>query len=124
MGEPFFGVDIAGLINENVSPGLPTIATITHRTQGTRTPGQLSGGTNPTTLVAQAKVVVGDYKAHQIDGTLIKQGDRKILVIAESMTVAFDPSTSDRIDVEGATYFVVQVGRDPARATFSCQVRA
>ena len=55
MGELFFGVDIAGAINENVSPGLPTVGTLTKRIVGTRTPGQLTDGTQPTAQVATAR---------------------------------------------------------------------
>lgn len=124
MGELFFGVDIAGLVNENISPGLPTTVTLTQRTPGVRTPGQLTGGTNPTGQTATAKAVVSDYRAGQIDGTLILAGDRKVLIIAESMSVPLVPSAGDRITAEGATYFIVRVGRDPAGATYACQVRA
>lgn len=123
MGELFFGVDIAGTINENVSPGLPTVATLTKRITGTRTPGALTDGTQPTTQTATGKVVVSDYCAGQIDGTLIKAGDRKVLFIAESMSPVLVPEAGDRVTVEGATYFIVSVGRDPAVATYACQVR-
>jgi len=124
MGELFFGVDIAGLVNENIAPGLPTVATLTQRIPGTRTPGQLTDGTQPTTQTATFKAVVSDYRAGQIDGTLIQKGDRKVLLIAESGSAALVPSSGDRITVEGATYFIVSVGRDPAVATYSCQVRS
>lgn len=123
MGELFFGVDIAGEINANVSPGLPTTATLTKRTPGTRTPGQLTDGTQPTGTSATFKCVVSDYRAGQIDGTLIQTGDRKVLLIAESGSASLAPAAGDRLAVEGATYFVVSVGRDPAAATYACQVR-
>jgi len=67
---------------------------------------------------------VSDYRAGQIDGTLIQKGDRKVLLIAESGSAALVPSSGDRITVEGATYFIVSVGRDPAVATYPCQVRS
>lgn len=127
MGELFFGVDVAGVINENISPGLPTTATIRKRVPGVRTPGALTGGTNPTELSATAKCVVGRYSAHLIDGTRIKEDDRRVTLIAESMvfaTTAFVPESDTLIDVEGKTYNVLSVGRDPAGATYSCHCRA
>ena len=127
MGELFFGVDIAGIVNETISPGLPTVATIRKRITGTRTTGQLTGGTNPTILTATGKVVVGGYAAHLIDGTRIKQDDRRVTIIWESVvfaTVPFVPETDTMIDVEGKTYNVLSAKRDPAAATYACHCRA
>ena len=65
--------------------------------------------------------VVIDYKDYRIDGTVIKRGDRQVMVIANTLSVV--PVSGDKITAQGAIYFVVNVSRDPATATWTLQVR-
>ena len=64
---------------------------------------------------------VADYNEYQINGKNIQVGARKILIIANTLSVV--PLPDDRITAQGETYQIIQVVRDPATATYLCQVR-
>lgn len=116
-----FGKDIAGIIGNKLGKHLLD-GTLTHTTPGIRTPGSLTAGTNPTTATSTFKGIISDYKEREIDGTLVQQGDRKVLILAATLTPAVVPEVGDRVSLEGDTFEVKRVSRDPAAATFTCQV--
>jgi hypothetical protein len=118
-----FGIDIAGIVNEAMGSGLPVV-TLVKVTAGVRVDGSLTGGTNPTTNQFPARGFVDDYKDAAIDGTLIKRGDRKVLVLGASIAGSQVPTQGDKLIAESRTYEVVDVKRDPASATYECQCRA
>lgn len=122
-GNKLFGVDIAGLINQEVGPGVLDL-TLIKVTPGTRTGGQLTGGTNPTTASTAGKGFIDDYQDRQIDETVIRRGDRRVLIVGNSLSGgSVIPAAGDQVTIEGATYEIVNVARDPAAATYTCQVR-
>lgn len=58
-----------------------------------------------------------------VDGTLIRATDVRVMIIAGSLDV--EPTTSDRVTVNGVTYAViVSVKRDPAGALWELQARS
>jgi hypothetical protein len=120
-----FGLDIAGIVESAISAAgglLP--ATLIVVTPGTRTPGSVSAGTNPTSTDYACKGLVSDYAVGQIDNTLVQQGDRKVLLIARSIGGgAVEPKPSDRVTIESRTYTVIAVTRDAAAAAYHLQVR-
>lgn len=121
----FLGVDIAKLVDKNLSSKLNP-ATLQKKTEGTRSTANLAGGTQPTTADFDARGFVAEYKEHQIDETLIHKGDRRVVLIANSIVGFTVPEPGDRIIIEGSTY-VIQgngVSRDPASATYTCHCRA
>lgn len=61
------------------------------------------------------------FDAHDIDGTLILQTDRKAFIILSSLDMT--PSTSDRLVVSGVTYTIINVQRDPASTCWVLQAR-
>jgi hypothetical protein len=65
---------------------------------------------------------VDDYAAHDVDGTLILQSDRKAFVLCSSLDIT--PSTSDRLVAQSKTYTIASVQRDPASACWVVQARA
>ena len=117
-----FGIDIAGLVGKQLGKSLLPL-TLTKVTAGTPTAGSLTGGSNPTTADSAARGILDDYRAVQIDGELIQRGDRKVLILGATITPAVVPEPGDRVTIEGATFNVVRVERDPAAATYTCQVR-
>lgn len=118
-----FGIDIAGLANQHISPGLLK-ATLTASTPGTRTSGSLTSGTQPTESTSTGRGVVTKYKDSQIDGTLVKVGDRKVLLITKSFNTIINPKAGDKVTIDEQTYSIVNdVTRDPASATYTCQCR-
>jgi hypothetical protein len=120
-----FGIDMAGVINEAMGADLLP-ATLTRPVPGTRAGGSLSGGetVGATSTAYPCRGYCENYRTREIDGTLVRVGDRKIMLLGGSLPDAIDPQPGDLIAIEGATWRVVNgVERDPAAATFICQGR-
>lgn len=118
-----FGIDIAGLIADAMGDDLIP-GTLTKVTPGTRDPAALAGGTRPSSRSYQFSGIVEDYRDSQIDGTNIVRGDRRVLILAGTLQRGIRPEGSDKVKIEGVEYYIVGVpARDPATATYSCQVR-
>ena len=92
-------------------------ATLTHQT--------VTGGDgyDPTTTTADyaCKGIVDEYSAFDIANSLAQFNDRKILVLATSLSVT--PKPDDTITIRGVTYRVVNVSTDPALAVWVLQGR-
>lgn len=116
-----FGIDIAGIIAQEIGPGVLD-ATLIVVTPGTRSTNS-TAGTNPTTVSISGKGFIEDYEDNQIDGTLVKKGDRRITLIANTFAGLPVPKSNDKIEIENATYTIQRVKRDPAAATYTCQSR-
>ncbi|MBA3421660.1 MAG: hypothetical protein H0U12_07175 [Thermoleophilaceae bacterium] len=99
-------------------------ATLTKLSVGTRMPGVVTAGTNPTSIDYKARGIVTDYRADQVDGTLIQKNDRQVRLVGATIAGGQVPVPSDKVTIEGATYTVIYVSRDPAAAMYVCQVRA
>lgn len=119
-----FGEDIAGKLYQGLRDKVFDII-LTKIEPGTRTPGSLTGGTNPTETDHTVKGFVDEYQDKHIDGTLIKRGDRKVIILGGSLPSGTVPEPSDQLTAEGETRTIVENGvkRDPAGATYICQVR-
>ncbi len=117
----FFGVDIAGLIAENTA-GQLVAGTMTSIAVGTR-PGDVTAGRTQVPTVHDVQGFFDDYKDYEIDGTTIKAGDRRIVLIGNLIKPAIVPVSNWDITLEGDTYRIVTVNRDPAAATYTCHVR-
>ena len=122
----FHGVDVAKVLNRELGGGMrdPVFAvTLTHYTEGTRTTGALTAGTNPTSTTHTATGFEDDYADGQIDGTLVKQGDRIVTILGASLSPATVPEAGDEVSINGRAYRVIRVARDPLQATYECQAR-
>lgn len=117
-----FGVDVAREVGRATRRQLLRIKLI-KVTATTRTPTNLAGGRNPTRRPYTCDGIVEDYDEKQIDGTLVKVGDRQFLLIADSLPSSVRPAQSDEIEHQGVTYSLMRVRSDPAEATFTCQGR-
>lgn len=119
-----FNVDIAGIVHRSMSAGLLP-ATLTKRTIGTRTPGDLTSGTNPTTTTYAARGVVTDYTDGEMQNSPVRIGARRILLIAKSIAGGAAPVPGDSVTIEGSTYKIDDRGvvRDPASASYECRAR-
>jgi hypothetical protein len=128
MGNPLFGVNISKLIKDNVGTGVLD-ATLTKSTPGARTPGQLTGGTNPTEASFACKGFIDTQAAKFMNGTLVRAGFKVVVLIGDTIDggdPASAPSPGDRILIEGTTYIIPEGGtidRDPAAATYICEVQ-
>jgi len=117
-----FGVDIAKEISDAMGSGLLvaklTKVTITNPTSTNTTEGGF------TEKSYSCKGVISDYADSQVTGTVIQKGDRRVLLLGGSLPLSVVPDTGDFIEIEGSKFTIVLVSRDPAAATYSCQVRA
>jgi len=124
MGNKLFGVNISGLIKDNIGPGVLS-ATLTKSAPGTRTPGQLTGGTNPTSTSYPCKGFINNQAKADITGTLVADDAVTIILIGDTINNGSTVVESgDLITIEGKVYSVNVVDRDPAAATYTCQSKA
>jgi hypothetical protein len=78
------------------------------------------GFTNATTTDA-CKALVTDYTSYQ-RGTLgIPTNERKILMLASTLTTP--PAPGDAITIQGRAWSVIEVASDPANATYECRAK-
>lgn len=117
-----FGVDIAAAVGDALGDQLPEVR-LTRRTESTRTDGQLTGGKTVKEKNHNTVGIVEEYSEGQIDGEIVKMGDRKLLIIAANLPTGVVPQPGDRARTENVIYDVVAVKRDPAAATYTLQVR-
>jgi len=123
MGNHLFGKDIAGQIAKKLGPGLLPFTLIKVVT-GARDAMDPSAGPASTEVPRACRGILEDYRDSQFDGTTIKRGDRKALLLGDTIAGGAVPEPSDKLTAEGRTYIIVGVpARDPDAATYVCQVR-
>lgn len=124
MGNPLFGVNISKLIKDNIGSGVND-ATLIKVSIGTRTPGQLTGGTQPTSVSHACKGFLDVLTRDRVGLTLTEEGNVLIALIGDTIdggdTV---PTPGDKITILGTTYNIVIVNVDPAQAVYNCQSRS
>jgi hypothetical protein len=117
-----FGLDIAGLVAKAMGKGFLPVTLISQRPWD-RQAGSLSSGTNPTTTAHSARGILSDYSETSIDGTIIQTGDRKVLILGDTIRPPVVPKIGDMVFIEDFEGTIVNVNRDPAAATYTCQAR-
>lgn len=122
MGNPLFGIDISGLVNKNIGPGV-NAATLTKVTPGERLPGALTAGTRPTSADYACRAFVDPISRDQVDGTLVRDGDARVQIVGDSVAGGQVPQVGDKVTVLSKTYQIVAVEVDPALALYTCQGR-
>ena len=116
-----FGLDIKGIVADALSGQLVS-GTLTEVQVGVRAADSTEGR-------AQVAVdhafegIIDDYTDREIFGTSIEAGDRRVLIITGLLATAVVPEPNWRVTIEGSTYRVIAVKRDPAEATYTLQVR-
>ena len=123
MGNKLFGVDISGLVNANIGPGVND-ATLTKTIPGTRTPGQLSGGTQPTTTPHACKGFVDILNKNRLEGSLVRDTDVLVALVGDSIADGQVPAAGDRVTILSVEYNIIEVTVDPALAVYNCIGRA
>jgi hypothetical protein len=121
----FLGHNIAKIINDGLqAAGGVFDATLIKVSVGTRTPGSLTDGTNPTTVSHAAKGFIETRTERRLGGTLVAVGGKFVTLLGDSMPSGVEPAEGDRVTIEGSTYDVVEVvDRDPAGALFKLRVQ-
>lgn len=116
--------ELADIINDALEGAdLPFDLTLSRDVPGSTAPpySQWNPGP-PTTQTHACRGFVDDYRADQRDGTLIQLNDRKVVILAPSLSVV--PVPGDKITARGIEYTAVTVQADPALATYTCQARS
>lgn len=124
MGNELFGVDIAGIVADAMGGQLLPV-TVTRRVAAERDPDNLTGGTprQPATFVG-IEGFWEDFTRDPPPGVQLELGDRKAVLIGDSIPAGGHPLRGDEITIEGETLSVVQlISRDPAAAVFTYQCR-
>ena len=115
---PLFGVDIAAIVASAIGPGVLD-ATLNSITEGTRTPGSLTSGTQPTTASYACKGFMDSKNRRERSGQLVDDGDVIIMLIGNTISAgAIVPKLGDTITIESRTYRIGNLDRDPAAAIY------
>lgn len=112
-----FGLDIATILNDSITAAGGLLSgTLTRSTPGTRTPGDLSGGTNPTTTDHTFNGIV-ERRATRRAGELTEVVRPVVTILGASITIA--PDVNDVVVIDGETLNLVELmSRDPASAVY------
>ncbi len=121
MGK-FLGVDVAKILGQTFGSKVSSV-TLVKVVAWDRQAGQLTSGVNPTTQDYSARGFVEDYKDQFIDGTIIQRGDRKITLLGDTIASKAIPEAGDKLRIGEDSLVIVNVARDPASATYTCQAR-
>ena len=122
MGNKILGTDIAGILRTSLR-GMLLDATLTKISAGSVDPNNIGAGPAITETDYTAEGFVESYDENRIDGTIVQEGDRLVILIGESIQSFVVPEPQDKITIESVTYTIVQVTRDPDAAIYECQVR-
>lgn len=99
---------------------IPAAVTIKRTTQGPFNPSTGKYDPGITTNYSVQGIMSG-YNDFLIDGTLIKQGDRKLSIRQAEIPIA--PATSDKAIIDGKTWAIVIIQADAASVLWKLQVR-
>ena len=129
MGNPIFGVDIAGIVNDVIGEGVFD-ATITRYTRGARAAGNLTGGRAATAATVDCKGFWEDFTGTPPPGVELELNDRKAILIGDSVPAGGLPRVNDQITIhepigDSSLFMVKLLSRDPAAAvyTYLCRDR-
>ena len=120
-----FGIDIAGLVNDSITgAGGVLVGTLHKRTAGTRTPGQLTSGVNPTYVDSTFNGFIDRKTSTRlIGGTLVTVEGERASILGASINPVAVPEMGDELTLEGNRYKITKViDRDPAAALYVCEI--
>ena len=114
----FFGVNIAKLIADGVAAaGGVDDVTLRKVTAGTRTPGSLTSGTNPTSVDYAGKGFQSSKADARLGDTLIQDEERILVLLGHTFDAS--PEVNDELVYQGTSLTIRLVDRDPASATWT-----
>ena len=122
-----FGLNIAKIVADGIaSAGGVLTGNLTKVIRGTRTPGALSGGTNPTDTEHTFQGFVGERTEERRDGTLVTMSGKQVSILGATINPPVVPEPGDIIVIEETNYRIVEdgVSSDPAAAMYECAVEA
>lgn len=126
-----FKANIAKKLAAKLGPKV-LAATLTRKAAGTRGAGALTAGqvVGASEVSYTCRGFTDEFDASKIQngkgggpavyGSLIAANLRTITILGGSLPDDIDPKPGDVITIEGADWYVLDVFRDPAGATFEC----
>ena len=117
---------LANAIAKAVDSGFKSLGdlrkTVSHIRTGTPVYDPNAGSESGTSETIQSGIeaVITAYKNFEINGNQIVAGDRKVFILAGSLTVI--PKVNDQIEFGGVRHRIKDVGKDPAGAMYVLQV--
>jgi hypothetical protein len=121
--DELFGIDIAAEIGDALGGQLRP-AVLTKVVAGARSPGNLTGGTNPTPTPYECEGFMDTRTAQYRGGTLVRQAGKYASLLGLPLRAhGVEPEAGDLVSIDGGPEFrVLEVEADPAKALFECMV--
>jgi len=114
-----FGIDIAKEVNRGIASAggvLPGVLTVS--TSGTRTPGDLTGGTNPSSVTKAFRGFV-ETEGDRRPGSTVAGSMAVVTILGASVQDGVVPEVNMEVNIEGTDYSLVELlSRDPAQAVY------
>ena len=123
MGHDLFGVDIAGIVHDNISDGILS-ATLTQRIE--REPDESNLTAPPASTYADhpCNGFTDGFTLEEVGQNDVLKDDRKITIIGDSLPAGIIPQKGDKIFIEDLSFDVLGIiDRDPAAATYLVHAR-
>lgn len=124
MSNVLFALNIAQIVDNalQAAGGVGT-GVLIKRTNTGRTPGNLTGGQNPTDTSHPFNGFLDNRSEVRRNGTLVSAGGQFVSILGASLPSGITPAQGDRIEIESTTFEVLEVPtRDPAAAIYECLV--
>ena len=117
----WFGLNLPAIVGSAIDPAMQD-ASLLVVTVGARNSTTSTKGLTISKEAVPCRGYVEDFAESQIDGTLITRNDRLVTLTASSLGTRV-PREKDEVTVEGSTYQIRRVTRDPAGAVYRLTVR-
>ena len=121
MGNNLFGANISGRIAKRLGRRLPR-GTLLKEVQGTRDANNLASGRRGTPTEHRFRGIRMGLSALKKD-TIIPDARDAVMILGDTIKPATIPVEGDRVLVEGITFTIVGIDRDPDAATYTLQVK-
>ncbi|QNN99839.1 hypothetical protein P67b_00080 [Ruegeria phage Tedan] len=120
MTNILFGLNIAQIVDESIqAAGGVLTGQLIKPTSGTRTPGNLTGGTNPTDTTYSFRGFTDNQTSGRQNGSLVRVSGETVSILGNSLPAGIEPEAGDEIVIEGRRYEALEVvERDPAAALY------
>lgn len=121
------GLDINGLVSSGVAlayaltEDIQFAVTYTSPTSSGYNPA--TSGVVEVTQTASPTAIVQEFRTEEIDGEVIRRGDKKALIKAADLAAITKVGLADRITLESVVWQVVGFKLDPTKTLYTFQIR-
>lgn len=123
----FFGTKFAALLDKGLRAGSSAMGgniniTLVSITRGTRTPGSISAGTNPTSTSVPCRGFAEKQKSIYDSAANSYRKVNVVAVLGASLPTGTIPKVGDRLIVDGASKGISEVIDESSGALYECVV--